>query len=135
MEEKLLASTQYGGDLRGEVFCEGFGGPFIGELWKELGLPSGYFPLAMSFEVVNRQESEPFFEKLRIKIYACNTGEYGKSLDEINKSAVGRGKVVVEEFEVEKAVLEKVLEKIKRLSIVVRNNHLDERINIHVPED
>ena len=133
MEKELKASVQYG-DFVGELMCDGFDGPFLNELWNDLEMPQEYVPIAIAFDVVERFEDEPFYDALKIRIYACDKREYGVSIDDIKKSAEEKGHLVVKKFEIEKENLEKILEKIKRLSIIVINRGLGD-IRICVAEE
>jgi len=135
MEKELKASVQYG-DFIGEIMCDGFDGPFLHEIWEEARLPDEYFPIALSFEVVERLGKSSFLEELKIAIYACDKFEYGDSIDKIEKAALEKGsKVIVKKFELNKNILPKIFEKIKRSSVIIKTNYLNDKIKICVTED
>ena len=132
MKEELKAYVHYR-DLIGEIACDGFGGPFLHELWDEAGLPNEYFPVAMSIVIPERFENEEILKSLKIEIYACEKNKYGNNLDEISSkvSEMG-GELEVLKFELKQEFIFEILKKIKRLSIIVKNAYLRNDIKIIV---
>lgn len=113
LDNELKASVQYG-DLKGEVACDGFGGPFLSELASDIDLDDTYFPLSLS---VYRGESG----FLSIYVYACNKDKVGKDIDEIKDYGRKNGSIPVKRFEYTGSI-DNLLKKIKRLDILAMNS-------------